>query len=864
MAANNMTSKTAIVGLDAIIADVHNIDRFEQQLYNEVRHCVEFPAERAKVLGLEPQQLPKGNWLITGQGKLDILQMLLVSVSEQVDLRAEDLDLLLIEDCLQATERIQLQDSIRSLTSCVSLSEALQAAESLLQQDSGRSVAVAAMHVLSDNHIDGLAASDVELEAHTIAFDAAMGRYMPGEGAGVVLLQHVDKAGQDGRRMYAFIDAVVEGSNAANTFRTALADAGIRKDQLGYLETTASDQEKIRQREQNGILHFYKQQNSMSCAVGSIKALIGDCQCFNELAALIKTVLCVYHRFIPGNPGWQSPRELEEWQKSIFYIPNDSRHWYVIEDGEHRRYAAVSLVDAHQYGHVIISENSADQLRSNGYLAVMDLRMFLLGGDTLDELQDALRNLDEAIDRSSMHQLARQHYEQFMQTDKNYVVVILGEDKAVVHKEIRLMSKGVSQAFAEGGECKTPKGSYFTARPLARDRQNNENAAGVAFVFPGVGAAYVGLGQNLFHMFPGAYRESSKLDPNIADVLKDEIINPRSLCKLGFHDVKERDLQLRRDLATISECGVGFAYVLTRIFKLLLKVKPDIAFGYSMGEVSMFATADVWEDPMALSRRFSASPTFNHNLTGEMQVLRRHWDLPPAKEGEVEKLWETYTLKGTVEEVTAACNEEEKVYVTIVNTPDSVVIGGDPEACQRVIANLGAHGMAMEIPSVIHSEPAFKEYENMEEIHTLEVKGSVDTRLISSSCYLPVPHRAKAIANSIAKCFCEQVDFPRLVNTVYDHGGRIFMEMGAGRSCCSWIDKILKHSDEDKPHVSIPVNAKGTADEITIVRALAKLVSHGVAVELQDFYYGSMIPGKASRKPDLNIVGDQADQAMVV
>ncbi len=61
-----------------------------------------------------------------------------------------------------------------------------------------------------------------------------------------------------------------------------------------------------------------------------------------------------------------------------------------------------------------------------------------------------------------------------------------------------------------------------------------------------------------------------------------------------------------------------------------------------------------------------------------------------------------------------------------------------------------------------------------------------------------------------------------------------------GRSLCSWVDKILKH-DEIKPHVSVPVNAKGVSDELTLVRAVAKLLSQGIHMDISTLYYGSLI-----------------------
>ena len=103
---------------------------------------------------------------------------------------------------------------------------------------------------------------------------------------------------------------------------------------------------------------------------------------------------------------------------------------------------------------------------------------------------------------------------------------------------------------------------------------------------------------------------------------------------------------------------------------------------------------------------------------------------------------------------------------------------------------------------------------------------------------------SKAIAHSIAKCLCDVVDFPRLITTLHDKGARVFVEMGPGRSLCAWIDKILAAQAKDHPienHVSVPVNAKGTSDELTYLRAIAKLISHGLDLNLDSLFYGSIV-----------------------
>jgi PfaB family protein len=169
-----------------------------------------------------------------------------------------------------------------------------------------------------------------------------------------------------------------------------------------------------------------------------------------------------------------------------------------------------------------------------------------------------------------------------------------------------------------------------------------------------------------------------------------------------------------------------------------------------------------------------------------------------------------------------------------------------------VINTLGVRAMPLNMANAIHSPPAKREYNNMVELYTMAVNTRIQTKMYSSSCYLPIPQLSKTIAHSIAKCLCERVDFPRLINALYDQGARIFIEMGPGRSLSSWVDKIIEprieavgtshDADATKNnHVSVPVNAKGTSDELTYFRAIAKLTSQGVKLDLNSLFYGSIV-----------------------
>lgn len=863
-----MGNRIAIVGLDVAFADGRGIDSFDRYLYNGETQFSAAPKQR--IAENSSQQDTAAAWLTCEDSAPNLLAARLVEqVSLQLNLSSKEVELVLLcRDELNQSYNLhaQLSEQVARLHSVHSVSEGLTAVASLIK-DSQRVVAFLALDYLLDAESLQKVSAENEEQPHTLIFDQHMQGYQRGEGAAIILCKSAATATAHGDRVFGFVESQSTDSQPKIACDQALSLADVDAVDIGYLEATARDDIAQSTAELSTLLSVYQAPSdkasdqtdsdlnkadatdeNLTCALGSARSVTGECGLFSDLCGLVKAVMALYHRYIPAVGGWsQAKPEIEaltEWQNSRFYLPLQSRTWYL--DADHRkRYAAYNLVESQDgqlsHTHIVLSENDEDRHRPNGYLAEMAMHCFPLADNNQAGLQKQLNELVDIIEQADcIKTAARECYQKFIDhKDAKYALVVLGDEKDELIKEVQLMSSGLEKAFADKAEWKTPKGSYFTAAPVGNDSD-------VAFVYPGVGAAYVGLGQDLFHMFPEAFNATDNMARNIGSMLKDRTINPRARRALTFKENKALDLELRRSLVTISECGVGYAYVFTTIFNRIFSIKADSALGYSMGEVSMYTAMDCWQDPGALSARLAASPTFNYGLTGDMQTLRKHWDLPPAKSGEGnmsngEKLWETYSLKGTVEAVSEACEKEEKVYITIVNTPDSIVIGGEPNACERVIASLGARGMAMEIPSAIHSEPAFKEYENMEKLYTLEVADKVDTKLYSSSCYLPIPQRTKSIANSIAKCFCEQVDFPRLVNTVYGRGARIFMEMGAGRSCCSWIDKILKHEGVEEPHVSIPVNAKGTPDHITITRCLAKLVSHRVDVDLTPLYEGSML-----------------------
>jgi acyl transferase domain-containing protein len=183
-------------------------------------------------------------------------------------------------------------------------------------------------------------------------------------------------------------------------------------------------------------------------------------------------------------------------------------------------------------------------------------------------------------------------------------------------------------------------------------------------------------------------------------------------------------------------------------------------------------------------------------------------------------------------QVRDAIRNESRVYLTQINTPEEVLIAGEPAACQRVIKTIGCNAFPAPFDHVIHCQTMRSEFDELVKLNTLPTQNIPDTVFYSAAEYQTIKLESEIIARSIATGLSQELDFPKLVNRVYDDGAKIFVEAGAGSVCSRWIDKIL----EDKEHITVSLNRRGMDDHTSFVKALAKLVSHRVDVNLAPLY----------------------------
>jgi len=834
--------RIAIIGLDAQFSNQQS----EQNTIDKV--------ERALYVGKELAKAHNTQDLV--ELSPNSCQQAVERMAKANNLTSADINLVIVSENGGVSEDMTAEFvDVENILIVSSLAEAIIQIDLLIAKD--KVVALVGLNLdnqLSHNITEKINSNDEQEISTTISFDQTFNNYQHCNGLAALLFSSTSFAASQQCYIYSWLKGFAVGAEISTTVNAALQNAQVSSEDIGLLEVSSLSEQKASRAETLGLMASYNNDYHLNTAISCARSVTGEGAGFSQVLGLLRTVIALQQRYIPAISDWQQPQAtaLTQWQTSNFYFPTESRPWYPNKDNSAQFAAYSCLASDQSYCHLVLQETKlrvagekhpASDIRHNGFIACSDLHLVLIGGDNEAELLTRLTEIENDLSsaaQKSVKEIASSCFESLKRLSANYTVSLICESQGELLKEIQSAKTGMPIAFKQNKEWRTPKGSYFTATPVNVDAKGSDTASNnVSFLYPGIGATYVGLGRDLFHLFPEIHQDVADLADDIGASLKDTLLNPRTIIRPDFKALKQLDLNLRGNLADIAEAGVGFACVFTKVFENVFKVKADYATGYSMGEVSMYAALGAWKQPGLMSARLANSDTFNQRLCGDLLTLREHWGLVDTPIDEV--IWETYTIKATLGQVIAASEDEDRVYCTIINTPDSLLLAGYPEDCLKVIKKLGVRAMPLNMANAIHSAPANIEYDDMVELYTMAVTNRLKTKMYSSSCYLPVPQLSKAIAHSVAKCLCDRVDFPRLINTLHDKGARVFIEMGPGRSLCSWVDKILDFNDGEQPRISVPVNAKGTSDELTYVRALAKLISHGVKLDIETLFNGSII-----------------------
>ena len=609
---------------------------------------------------------------------------------------------------------------------------------------------------------------------------------LPGEGAGALVLQKATTPNPTGN--YAEIAG----------FQSLKKAQG-----LGYLELTAyHDEHKNKERKNLDVLSAEKRQ----VAIGSVNTNIGHTFAAAGIAGLIKTILCLHHRFIPGVPNWTMTDRGGISEK--VFIPNLSRPWI----GENRM-AGVSDGKGNCWQlNEAVQKKTSDGTYRNKKIPLL----FPLNFSTISEANSALSELETTLSNTdNIREQAVNCYQTFKNKKEKYTLVLLGANKISIQRDLKYFQKNIATAINSGSELKTPTGSYFTGKPLGGDRK-------VAFVYPGSSTAYAGMGQELFQLFPELHEEFGHLKPTLDTYVQSDYLYPRTIAK------NETVPVIQDDAIAMMSSGVFFSAAYNWLLRDTLELTPKMAFGYSMGECSsMWYSNNIWD--AGETDTFRNSPIFKNRFAGNLELLAEHWGITTA---EAKARWTSLVVLTDKENVIKLLDNYPNVYLTFINTDHEVIISGDKTDCHAIAKQLEAETITLPFQNIIHHDFCRAEEKGLLEMHDFPLKANPGINFYSSITGEKIPMDRKIIAKNSTEVCANAVDFPKMVKKMYAEGAGIFIEVGANATCTRWINTILT----DQPHLAVATNQSGKTDARNLAGMMAQLLSHGVELNLEKFY----------------------------
>lgn len=583
-------------------------------------------------------------------------------------------------------------------------------------------------------------------DGHCKAFDARANGFVRAEGCGMVVLKRLSDAHRDGDTIHSVIlgsasnqDGRSHGLTAPNgpaqeqVIHAAIANGGIQPDDVTLIEAHGTGTSLGDPIEARALANVFGQRpaGSMPVAIGSVKSNIGHAESAAGVAGLIKLILCARYGEIPASLHFETLNPHIEWEGLPLSVASAGRKW---NTGNGRRIGGVSSFGfSGSNAHVIVAEPPMPPATEEA--ASGEVEILPLSAHTEAALKDLASRYSVVLARPGADTgaicrsaaLGRNHLGQ-----RAALIVTSGDQAA---RDLNALASGsIVESTVTG---RAPAGA----------------APEIAFLFPGQGSQYAGMGRRLRALCEPFREAFDRCDALVAE------LSGEPLSAVLFSDDQARSALV--DRADVTQVAIfAVEYGLAMMWRAF-GVTPSLVIGHSAGEYAAACVAGVFglDDAVRLVLERGRL----------MHSLKSGGSMAAVFAGEQRVLEIIEPLAG-------------RVSVAAVNGPGNTVLSGPTSHLEKALALLEKAGISnrpLRVSNALHStavEPILDEFEravasvsmNPPAIDVVSnVTGDVAAPgLLTSPTYWRRHMR-------------EPVRFGDGILNAYDRGHRLFVEVGA-------------------------------------------------------------------------------------
>jgi acyl transferase domain-containing protein/NADPH:quinone reductase-like Zn-dependent oxidoreductase/acyl carrier protein len=608
------------------------------------------------------------------------------------------------------------------------------------------------------------------------------------EGAGVLVVERLADARRSGHPVLALVrgsavnqDGASNGLTAPNgpsqqrVIRTALAGAGLTAADVDVVEGHGTGTVLGDPIEAQALLASYGQHRPADRPLwlGSIKSNIGHTSAAAGVAGVIKMVQAIQHGVLPQTLHVDVPTPHVDWSAGAVSLLTESRPWPA---GNGPRRAGVSSFGiSGTNAHVIIEQPP-----------VLESESVAVQRDDAPTAWVLTARSERALANQARRLLARVASDPDLSpADVGWSLVTtrsVFDHRAVVTGADRddLMAGLIGLAAGEPGAGLVVGRAHFLGK--------------VAFVFPGQGSQWLGMGRQLYEHFPAfaqAFDEAvAALDPKLRLPLRQVIWGSDAALLQSTEFTQPALFAVEVALAALlRRCGVV----------------PDVVMGHSVGEITAAYVAGV----LSLSDAATVVAARAQLMAG----------LPA---GGV-----MVAVAASEDEVTPLLTEG--MSIAAINGPNAVVISGADAPVTAVAERFAQQGRRVHPLAVSHAfhsvlmEPMLDEFSQL-----LAGVSAAEPRIALVS---NVTGQLAGPRYGSPQYWVEHVRQPvRFVDGVRaaeSLGSGLFVEVGPGRGLTAAVEQSLTAQQA----VSVVTLAKGRPETESLLAAMAHLFASGMGVD---------------------------------